>query len=104
MELVEEMRGTFKRWESSGLSLRAFGKQEGLSYSKLMYWRKRFRDEGIQPTVAPVLDLARIEVIPEKGPANDLVSVWLPNGVSLEVSTGVDREGLRHLVEVLSSC
>ena len=39
------MRELFARWRDSGLSLMAFGKREGVAYSKLLYWRKKFAGE-----------------------------------------------------------
>ncbi len=99
----EEMRGVFDRWRASGLSLLAFGKREEIGYSRLLYWRRKFKEEGASRDrlVDPV------RVVPDPVPpevAPEVVSVWLPNGVSLEVPLGLDGGELERLVQALSSC
>ncbi|MCP3919677.1 MAG: hypothetical protein GY711_29440 [bacterium] len=52
MTRAEEMRELFARWRESGQSLMAFGKAEGVSYAKLLYWRRKFgegSDDQAQP-------------------------------------------------------
>lgn len=100
----DEMRAMFERWDASGLSLRAFGKREGIAYAKLLYWRRKFREESESGAVA---DLAPVRVVPDAVPEQakaQLVGVWLPNGVSLEVPLGLDGAELERLMRVLSSC
>jgi len=46
---ADEMKATLSRWEKSGLSLRAFGEREGISYSKLTYWKRRLGRSGGDP-------------------------------------------------------
>ena len=110
MSRVKEMVELFARWRNSGQSLMAFGKQEGVSYSKLLYWRRKLEDgaksrkagrKDVPPKLVPV------EVIPDrKGEAGtpDKFEVWFMNGVSLDVATGFDETELRRLVGVLLSC
>ena len=43
MRRAEEMRAVFARFEGSGLTLKAFGEREEISYTTLVYWRKRLR-------------------------------------------------------------
>ena len=108
MKLVDQMRATFARWEESGLSLRAFGKREGITYSKLIYWRRRFREEESgdhwrkdQGASA----FAPVNVVPDAPQiAVNAIAVWLANGVSLEVPAGFDEGELRRLVGILSAC
>ena len=97
------MRAVFQRWKSSGQSLMAFGRAEGISYQKLLYWKKRIdvEVEGASPELVPVnvvRDAASAEL-----PANKF-EVWLTNGVSLDVRPGFDETELRRLVGVLQSC
>ena len=109
MRRMEEMRAVFARFEESGLTLRAFGRREGVSYTTLQYWRRKFRDEAEEvrgrSEGKPVW--ARVDVVPD--PVPDEVrstgfDVWLANGVTLEVPHDFDEDELRRLVGVLSSC
>jgi transposase-like protein len=61
MRSAEEMGELLSRWESSGLTERAFAEQEGVPYSTLVYWRRRLKlDEERsagppeEPAFAPV--------------------------------------------------
>ena len=97
----EEMRATLSGWKESGLSLRAFGIREGVSYSKLVYWRRR-----LEP-VKQKVELAPVRVLPAPEPPaakSETIAIWLPNGVSLDVPPGASHEGLGRLVEILSQC
>jgi len=109
MELAKEMRAVLERRRSSGLSLLAFAKREGLSYSKLQYWARKFRrDDDSVGRAKPRVELTRVRVIPDVRPSNGAplpaLSVWLANGVALEVPTGFDAVELERLVSVLSTC
>jgi hypothetical protein len=93
------MREVFATWKSSGLSLKAFGEGEGIAYAKLLYWRKRLSDE---PSFAPV---RIVDASPEvTAPRAEVVSIWLANGVSLEVPSTVAEGDLARMVRVLGAC
>ena len=102
MSRAEEMRELFARWRESGQSLMAFGRREGVSYAKLLYWKKKFADEaGEGPELVPV------EVVADpkpRGAQTKKLEVWLANGVALDVPVGFDGDELRRLVDVLGSC
>ena len=111
MKRAEEMRELFARWKSSGESLMAFGKTEGVPYSRLLYWRRKL-DDGVARRRAPRVkpdahELVPVRVVPDSNPADsgpEPFEVWLSNGVSLNVSAGFDEGELRRLVGVLSGC
>ena len=100
----DEMRAVLDRWKASGLSLHAFGKREGVGYAKLIYWRRKFGEQGELPEdegFALVQVIADAEREPE---SSDPVNVWLANGVSFEVPPGLDSSEFERIVRVLSSC
>jgi hypothetical protein len=104
MTVKQEMVDVFERWKSSGLSLRAFGAREGVSYSKLQYWQRKFRDAKPEERKA---ELARIRVMPEVDEAASEAQVFevcLANGVGLGVPAGFDERELQRLIGVLSAC
>jgi len=107
MSRTEAMRELFARWHSSGLSLMAFGKQEGVAYAKLLYWKKKFASEAGASNVDRD-ELVPITVVPDS-PSHPATTpsrfeVWLANGVCLEVAAGFDERELRRLVRVLQAC
>ena len=96
------MQEVFVRWRSSGLSLKAFGEREGIAYAKLLYWKKRVVDVADGPAFAPV---RIVEPAPERAETSpDVVSIWLANGISLEVPATVSERDLARMVRTLSSC
>ena len=111
MGLADEMGEVLRRWESSGLSLRAFGKREEISYSKLIYWKRRFRDGGgggkeakrTRPDEDSAWAAVRV-IADERSEDPKVIEVWLANGVSLGIPEGTDEGELRRLLGVLSSC
>ena len=103
MKRNDAMRDLLDRWRDSGLSLMAFGRREGMPYSRLLYWKKKFEREG--PT-ADRTELVPIDLVPE-APAASVpakVEVWLPNGIGLDVGPGFDAEELRRIVGLLQTC
>lgn len=104
MSRTTEMRALFARWKESGLSLLAFGKQEGVSYSKLLYWRKKLDSESVSPSRADLIPVEIVADAPPRQTAPSKFEVWLANGMSLEVQAGFDAAELRRLVGVLQSC
>ena len=109
MELAKEMRRVLERGRSSGLSLLAFSKREGLSYSKLQYWGRKFRSgDDSSGRAEPPVELTRVRVVPDVTPSNGasppVLAVWLGNGIALEVPAGFDAVELERLVNVLSAC
>jgi hypothetical protein len=109
MSRANEMRELFAHWRESGQSLMAFGRREGVSYTKLLYWRRKFDDEAGQGSPAATenpLELVPVKVT-DTTPASVSAAqfeVWIPNGVWLEINPGFDEEELRRLVGVLQSC
>ena len=114
MKRAEEMQELFARWKTSGLSLMAFGKKEGVSYSKLLYWRRKLgvgvagrKRSGANARVAPSAAVVPVRVVPDSKPTAPRAAtfeVWLSNGVCLDVAPGFDEAELRRLVGVLHSC
>ena len=104
MTVKQEMVEVFRRWKDSGVSLRAFGEREGVSYSKLQYWRRKLRDCERGQKKA---ELAPIRVVPEArepDPEPQVFEVCLANGVGLGVPAGFDEGELQRLIGVLSAC
>ena len=108
MNRAEEMGQLLRRWRKSGLSLLAFSRREELSYSKLQYWARKLGGSRTAGKKSQAVDLAPLHVVPDKAPCEppkpEVLSVWLTNGVALEVPAGFDEVELRRLLEILSAC
>ena len=105
MSRAEEMGELLARWRESGQSLLAFGKQEGVSYAKLLYWKRKVEGEPQTPAKKP--ELVEVEVVQDVEPNEAQPAkfeVWLSNGVGLDVPAGFDQGELQRLVEVLRAC
>ncbi len=111
MTRAEEMRELLARWKDSGLNLMAFGKKEGIPYSRLLYWKRGLQvgspKEGVSVESASSSGgMVPVRVIPEASsePRQGKFEVWLANGISLEIPFGFDKVELQRLVGVLSEC
>ena len=106
----DQMRATLADWKESGLSLLAFVEREGLAYAKLLYWKKKFRDEDAaassrieaKTSFAPVQVHVACDAAERKSPS--VMSIWLPNGITFEAPTSVGEADLARAIRVLSEC
>lgn len=113
MGRMEEMQDVFARWRESGQSLRAFSRREGMAYTKLLYWRRKFREEE-EPQGKPPAgrqdrkyrDWASVEVVPDvQVEASDVwFEIRVANGHTLRVPPVYNQDELRRLVLVLATC
>ena len=93
------------RWKTSGLSLRAFGMQEGVPYSRLLYWKKKLGKAAMPRDESSVVPIHLSAVPATNSPSLDSkTEVWLPNGIGVDVGVGFDEQELRRLIGVLQTC
>ncbi len=112
MSDVAAMESMLKRWDESGLSLRAFGTREEIPYSRLVYWRRKLRPATTRSRKAASKPKLKAELVPVRvvadekpsSPAPAQLTAWLPNGVAIDVPSGFDQQELQRLVDVLASC
>jgi len=113
MSDISAMESMIRRWEDSGVSLRRFGQQEGISYSRLIYWRRKLRPGREREPAPPARpgkassELVPVKVVVDEKRSSHVpaqLTAWLPNGVAIDVPSGFDQQELERLVEVLASC
>lgn len=108
MSKVREMDGdqeqfwrmALETWQSSGLSVRQFCSDEGLSEPSFYSWRKKLAGGSVRDAAGTPKPSAFIEVsMPQrKGAAVELV---LTSGNTLRIPAGVDPVTLRTILSVV---
>ena len=89
--------GVFTAQKQSGLSKKAFCRQEGLSLSTFYYWQQLCsQDDGQSPAIVPVIfsEAASIQ--------NASLILTLPNGCQLSFSSALAPQQLKQYIAVLS--
>ena len=91
----EDWRTRISAQERSGISVKQFCKQQGLTEQSFYYWRKRLQ------TPAP-MRFALVEAEPRRGTAAHAgLELVLTTGEQLRISAGVDAATLRQVLEAL---
>ncbi len=82
-------------WRASGLSMLAYCRQHGLSYTPLVRWRRRL-ERGSATA-------ATLTLIPVVAPAASRcpIVIRLPGGIGIEVASGFDATLLSAVVQAL---
>jgi transposase len=91
----EDWRTRISAQERSGISVKQFCKQQGVTEQCFYYWRKR-----LQTTTS--MRFALVEAEPRRGTAEHAaLELVLMTGERLRISAGVDAETLRQVLEAL---
>ena len=90
----DQWRDRLAERERSGLSVKQFCKQQGLTEYSFYAWRKRLRSAG--PVRFALVDRGAQQVPAEFG-----LELVLANGDRLRIGAGVDAKTLRTALEVL---
>ena len=93
---------TVKRWKSSGLSVRQFCRNEGLSEPTFYSWRKEVTGRTTRRSSAKRTRRAStfIEVsLPDAGPAP--LELVLRGGAILRIAPGTDTALFQHVLSIL---
>lgn len=91
----EDWRTRISAQERSGISVKQFCTQQGLTEQSFYYWRKR-----LQTTTS--MRFALVETEPRRGTAEHAaLELVLTTGERLRISAGVDAATLRQVLEAL---
>jgi transposase-like protein len=91
----DDWRTRISAQEQSGISVKQFCKQQGITEQSFYYWRKR-----LQTTTA--MRFALVEAEPRRGTAEHAaMELVLTTGERLRISAGVDAATLRQVLEAL---
>ena len=100
-------RGVLERQAESGLGVGEFCRQESISAPSFYSWRRRFQESGLtgnQEANRSSTAVSSRQLLPvyiaSAAPAV-AVRILLPQGVSLETSTGIDDRRLTDLLRAL---
>ncbi|MBZ5626778.1 MAG: helix-turn-helix domain containing protein [Acidobacteriia bacterium] len=91
----EAWRARIAAQKQSGVSVKQFCAQQGLTEQSFYYWRKRLQ--------APAsMRFALVEAEPRRGPAEHAaLELVLTTGERLRISAGVDARTLQQVLEAL---
>ena len=95
-------RRMLRQWQRSGLSVRAFCEQHGLSQPSFYAWRRTLADRDAQ-----AVHFVPVEVVPEPtpgltpDPATAGLELLLSGGRVLRIGPGFDGPTLRRLLALL---
>jgi hypothetical protein len=91
----ENWRARISAQERSGISVKQFCKQQGLTEQSFYYWRKRLQTPAS-------MRFALVEPEPRRGTADDAaLELVLTTGERLRISARVDAATLRQVLEAL---
>jgi transposase len=94
-------RMAIETWQSSGLSIRQFCKQEGLSEPQFYVWRKKLADCCIEPTDQDSSGQETfIEVALPKN-SDSAIEVLLTSGNMVRIPCGADSATLSNVMSAL---
>ena len=99
-------RERIRRQEASGLTIKQYCGQEGLTRSKFHAWKRRFRladmTKSCSPLPAPPTFLpVTVRVLPRSADPTLPIEADLPNGVRLRIPTADSRLACRLLRAVV---
>jgi hypothetical protein len=91
----EDWRTRISAQERSGISVKQFCKQQGLTEQSFYYWRKRLQTPAS-------MRFALVEAEPRRGTTDHgALELVLTTGERLRISAGVDAATLRQVLEAL---
>jgi hypothetical protein len=99
MSQEAEMRAVLAEHEASGLSMRAFGRQRGMSPNRLWYWKKK-----LQPEIASKSAFAEIKVAASPLNPGPAITVQLAKDRRIHVCPGFNAAELSRIIGVLERC
>ena len=93
-------RQALARWRHSGITVRAYCAQHGLSEPSFYAWRKELarRDRRAAEPAGGVAAFVPVQIVPEPGVAIEIV---MRQGHVVRVRPGFDRQTLRSVLAVL---
>ena len=90
-------------WRASGATAAKFSAQHGFSTARLWYWSSRFKREPAAPAVRLMQLVRSPSTDPGFGRRGAIVVDLADVRARITVETGVDRETLSTVVQVLSA-
>jgi transposase-like protein len=97
-------RGVLERQAESGLSAAAFCRQESISAPSFYSWRRTLREREAEAASGSLPEREAANFVPVRiaaGSSSQSVRILLPQGASIEASSGVDRGALVELLTAL---
>jgi hypothetical protein len=95
-------RRMLRQWQRSGLSARAFCRQQGLSESNFYAWRRTLAQRDTEPVAfVPVQVLPELPPVPSADAVTCGLELLLSGGRVLRIGPAFDTSTLRRLLALL---
>lgn len=116
IEAERRWRGLLNRFERSGLTIRAFCRQERLREQQFYAWRQRLRNRGgvlhsgpvavrpVGPSGSKAPAFTPIHVVAAPSDAAASIEIILANGRRVAVKAGFEPATLTQVLQVMEGC
>jgi transposase len=94
-------RDHLRRWQASGLSVRAYCARHHLAEPSFYAWRRTLAQRGHHPPALAPLTFVPLHLAPEPTTPAPLLEILLGNGRRLRLDPGVPAAVVRDLLAVL---
>lgn len=103
---IDSARELIAAWQSSGLSMRAFATQRGMSANRLYYWRQKLDSDAslVRPPAQHSVSSAfiRLPASAMEPSERGYLSIQLPNRISIHLRSDVSPGQVAAVVAALS--
>ena len=98
---LEEMRKHRELQRTSGLTIEAYCKREGISPTSWWYWRKRLLTRGSNISAHTVSPAPFLQLTPKMSEMQKM-EIALPNGARITIPLGSDTDWLQKAIRMVS--
>ncbi len=95
-----------KRWQASGMSMRAWSKEQGLSEKNFSRWKRKLKAEasGLEEEQQTPPGWHEVKRKSPVRPAATGIKLEINECIQIELEQGFDPKLLRDVVEALTKC
>lgn len=95
-----------KRWQASGMSMRAWSNEQGLSEKNLSRWKRKLKTEasGLEKEQQTPPGWHEVKRKSPVKPAATGIKLEINECIKIELEQGFDPKLLRDVVEALTKC
>jgi transposase-like protein len=94
---ADDGRAALEMWRRSGQPITAFAREHAVTPSRLIWWKRQFAKKSARSTTTSVT------LVPAAVTSSDAaITIRVPGGVSIEISSGVPAQWIAAVVAELA--